>query len=143
MKEFLPAAFYDLQRLDIKDEYDDAHCFGRPARWKALPSVEYRILLLGRDELRTWSRQLLASRGQSAPYRVSRCSPECAVRYKEVFIEAKKFDEGDFDVLHHLRGLSSSFAAFSLEGSPGLAQGPCRVCCKEVANGLREIREKI
>lgn len=139
-KDVYPLALYDLSRLDMKNLYNKPHCTGRPARWKALSGLDYRVLLLGREKLLSNSEDLAEARSQTVPINVSTCKPGCVKWYKEAFAEAKQLPKGDFDILRHFRGSISRFAAALQKPPEG---GPCQSCCKDIERGLLKLRDGI
>jgi len=144
MKVLLPVAFYDLSRLDVRDDYDVPHSVGRPARWRALPGDCYYVLLAGMGELRRLSETLLNSRKRHVPDAVLGCQcsvgDSCADWYRGAFAKASNLNIEDIDILRHLRTMSSDFESLSRST---IDRSHCMFCCREVSLGIREVREEI
>ncbi|KLO08182.1 hypothetical protein SCHPADRAFT_835655 [Schizopora paradoxa] len=145
LKGIIPVAFYDLSRLDIEDDFDDPHCSGRPAQWSALPGLNYRSLLRGRERLIDQARGMLRMHSQKVPNHVKACMPGCAARYSEAFVLAMRLEEGNYDILRHLRHFASRYGGLAQDGTSHIYMqgGPCPSCCRELERGFKEVREAI
>ncbi|KAH8111522.1 hypothetical protein DFH11DRAFT_612619 [Phellopilus nigrolimitatus] len=91
--EILPAAFYTLSRLKMKDEYDRKPGYptsdsARKARWKLLSASDFRALCRGREELEDQVLPMYNSFSYRHP--PAQCPPYCKTTFEkrvELFLD--------------------------------------------------------